>query len=170
MIPNEEVLPILIKETLQSFVSDGATSGRDPTNHCLHGPGLQMCNAERGYLHTVTQLAKGHGYSLGLTFGTLSTLLFNRQWLKQAMEGIFVPSAQISSPFINELQASRTKAPVDLIFFFFNILETVRRPMNKLGAVSSLQQRSAHVDSPLKQKPLWWVRMWGDVWRTPGFV
>ena len=59
MISNEEVLPILIKGMLQSFVSDGATSAKDPTNQCLHGPELQMCNAQWGNLHTVTQQARG---------------------------------------------------------------------------------------------------------------
>ena len=31
---SEEVLPILMKGMLQSFVSDGAMSAKDPTNHC----------------------------------------------------------------------------------------------------------------------------------------
>lgn len=59
MISNEEILLILIKGMLQSFVSDGATSEKDPTNHHLHGPELQMCNAQRGNLHIVTQLVRG---------------------------------------------------------------------------------------------------------------
>lgn len=43
---------------------------------------------------------------------------------------------------------------ISVLVFFSDVLNTVSSTKNNLEAVSSLQQQSTHVDSPLKQEPL----------------
>lgn len=95
MIVHEEISPTLMMGTLQSVVSDCAMSGRTPTNHCLDACLSDVWCPERlRDSHMVTQPA-----SRSHTLGILSVVLFNRLPVSQTTEDIFMPIAQIPSPF-----------------------------------------------------------------------